>query len=313
MMREFLLNSINTSPDVIVISSSRGGFISSNIFPGKKISNNFLRGASLEDYLALYDIVESKKWKPAKIVFTLDPWLLNDNNEAVRWMMLEKNYNSMLKKLNITNTPAISKTAPTNSLEFEKALQLVSFSYFKQAYIYLRKNKRAFYPTDNRCNEGLTYLADGSMCYDKQRRKNSIKAVDKLAVNYIQDEPVYCLGRFSKLSAAKIVLLEKLVDHIKSQGIEVEFYLPPYHPMVYDYLTKTPKYKEVFAAEAYYVDLAKRKNLVYCGSFNPAAYGLNKSWFYDGMHAKEKAVELIFKSTAIKEAHLINSTNKEKI
>jgi hypothetical protein len=196
LMRQYLLHNLTAQPDVVVLSSSRGGFISTNVFPGKKINNNFLRGAVLEDYLTIFDIIESKHWKPKKIVLTLDPWLLNDGNDDARWMILEKNYDSMVKKLNIPANKAISNEGQAEELEAEKWEQIVSFTYFKNAVKYLRKKDMTYGPTDKRMNKGLTYVADGSMCYDEERRNavNSDVTID--ANQYISLKPVYCLGGY---------------------------------------------------------------------------------------------------------------------
>lgn len=112
---------------------------------------------------------------------------------------------------------------------------------------------------------------------------------------YIGLKPIYLLGGFSHLSGREIEQLEKFIDFLIEEKIEVTLFLAPYHPKVYNFLTDDAQYKLLSGSEDYFKALAARKKLDIFGSFAPDKYKLDGSYFYDGMHFKEEAIPLILK------------------
>ncbi|WP_320971640.1 hypothetical protein [Enterocloster bolteae] len=102
---------------------------------------------------------------------------------------------------------------------------------------------------------------------------------------------IYYYGAFGSKAPATLILgsydynslddelkaeFENLVNYFVSEGIEVIFYLPPYHPIVYDYINKHEKYREVLLAEKYFKDFAIDNSIELYGSYDPACCDCNE-------------------------------------
>ena len=82
----------------VVLGSSRANHLDSKML-GRKVDNYWMSGATLEDILALYFILEQTGKKPGRIILALDPWLFNANNAQERWRELTSEYNQMVDVL----------------------------------------------------------------------------------------------------------------------------------------------------------------------------------------------------------------------
>ncbi|AKP53032.1 hypothetical protein CA2015_3655 [Cyclobacterium amurskyense] len=52
----------------------------------------------------------------------------------------------------------------------------------------------------------------------------------------------------------------------------------------------------VLKTENFIIKFCKKNKIKIHGSFDPSQAGLNESYFYDGMHSKEKAIEKLLKT-----------------
>ena len=84
------------------------------------------------------------------------------------------------------------------------------------------------------------------------------------------------------------------MDLILQDGVEVVFFLSPYHPLVYRHLVHSEEYRIVTDVEGYFRSVAAKKGIRIIGSYDPARIGLTESDFYDGMHPKPEAVRRLF-------------------
>ena len=176
-----------------------------------------------------------------------------------------------------------------------KYLQLVSPSYFKSSYKNLFAESLLPISTKNPVNISFTRHPDGSISYDSIYRSVTSKELEKRAVDYISGE-VFCVEHFTNLSPEIKQLLEKFVIHLQKKQIEVSFFLAPYHPDVYDFITKSKKYNQVLKSEIYFRKLAKKHKIELIGSFNPKVLKFDNSFFYDGMHCNEKGIEKLLEN-----------------
>lgn len=84
-----------------------------------------------------------------------------------------------------------------------------------------------------------------------------------------------------------------LIQKIKENGIEIEFLLLPYHPIVYDHFLRTQKYHNVVEVEKLIKKFAHENQILTFGSYDPDSCGLTNMYFYDDMHLKLKGIELV--------------------
>lgn len=288
VLQKIIINNLDNSPDITILGSSTSFKINSTFFPDKLLLNNSVSGASIEDFIAIFQIYKSRKILPKKIIIGINPWLFNENNDQIRWKSLEKEYHTFFGD---------KSTKEVLNFKFK---ELLSVSYFQasiRSLIFSLKNNDSKDPKSTKENYNLTntILVDGSINYSEKYRLSSPEVVKAMAINYTQGDRIFGLNNFTKISSSISTDFQKLCELIISNNIELSFYLSPYHPIVYNEIEK--KYPLVLATEKHVVGIAQLYGVKHFGSFNPL--NLKNSDFYDGIHLKEKAVKSLLTSKKV--------------
>ena len=292
IVQKIYINNIQMPPEVLVLGSSRSLTICSQEFPGRSLFNHSVSGASIEDFLAIYELYWERGFVPKIVIIGADPWLLNKNNAQKRWESLEEYYLSMAARLHLKSGLPANASANSSLLQ-NKIAQLINFKYFMKSIDCLRYD-RHIYPTVEREADVSIKLADGSFSYDKASREQSPVQTIQAATEYAWTNPVYSLGAFKELDPDIQETLERFIDLLKKSGVDVILFLVPYHPGAYKILMQREEYGNILpAAEAYFRDLAQRKGLRLVGSYNPHGWCAPEE-FYDGMHPRKTCVARLF-------------------
>lgn len=295
LLQKYYINGLPEKRDVVILGSSRIMLIDSNMYKGQSFFNNSVSGATLEDYLAIYWMYYKRKLIPSTMVIGLDPWLLNKNHGQVRFESVREDYQEMVNYLEGKNEKfKIADIIPS------KYYELISPSYFQSSFSLwyknlrsVKKNTRKYYvTTENLVKETLKY-ADGSLGDNEKSRNVSPEKVYLSAIEYTNIEPVYSLGNFTQLDPVFTGQFDKLIDLMLKDKVKIVFFLSPYHPVTYNNLVKSDKYKIIVEVQRYFEKFAKNKNIEIRGSYNPNDYSLTNLDFYDGMHLKQNAIKRI--------------------
>lgn len=283
--KEIVLNK-GVNPDVVVIGSSRAMFINSSFFSNSKFFNNSVSGASMQDIIAIYQLYKQNNKLPKKIIVGVDPWIFKDDKNITigRWQSIKEYYNSF-HGLKTDKSPSLYKYK-----------ELYSISYFQSSFKLIPKLFLSGYnptPSEKKYNYLNTKLIDGSLTYGEVIRNASESEIETKMKRYVSGD-VYQIEEMKEISKNKYYEFEQLINDLKMNNVEVEFFLAPYPPLVYDVLEE--KYKVVLNVEKKINDFAVLHNIKLYGSFNPYSLGLDKTFFYDGMHCKELGIIKIFQS-----------------
>ena len=191
----------------------------------------------------------------------------------------------------------------TNDLEnldqpyVNNKLQILSPSYFQASLKSLKSDPKKlfdwndydFYATsETNIDDGIRYC-DGSTEYDVEVRNRSLNDVNDAARNYSSGN-VYQLEDFNELSKNYCGFLIDMLDYFNENDIEVTFFLPPYHPYVYETLSNSDKYGIINDVEIYLRALANERNIKVYGSYNPDKVNCKDADFLDGMHMKRNQI-----------------------
>lgn len=144
-----------------------------------------------------------------------------------------------------------------------------------------------FYGTPEKDVEGNIRYTDGSIEYNLDFRDRSVQEADEDARMYVSGA-IYQIENYNELSRENCLLLEKMVEYLQTKETEVIFYLPPYHPIVYDYIKRNKDYEMVLEAETYFRSLAKEKGIDIYGSYDPGRMDCTEDDFLDGMHMRRR-------------------------
>ncbi|MCI5057044.1 MAG: DUF1574 domain-containing protein [Flavobacteriales bacterium] len=281
-----LINSLNNAPEVLVLGSSRTMLINSEYFPNQPFFNNSVSGASIEDIIALYQIYKERDILPKKIIIGIDPWLLNKNNGQMRWKSLEYFYNSY------NNNKVDFSLAESLSYKYS---ELFSLSYFQASIKSLPKLFSGMskpIATQEKYNETNTKLSDGSLVYRADYRNATQNDINSKIERYIAGN-IYSIENFETISDEIWTEFQNFISTLRKEHISIEFFLCPYAPIVYDKIAK--EYPNVVQSESLIVNFAHDKGIRVHGSFNPYDLRFDETYFYDGMHCKEKGIREILK------------------
>lgn len=295
-VRKYYLEGLKTKIDILVIGSSRLLTIRQDQFPNASFYNSSVGNASLEDLITIYWLYRKKNFTPAKIIFGADPWLLNKESGHTSFKSIINDWQEASVNLSIPQTAK----EPTKYIK-EKYTQLASVSYFQDSFNKLIKtlqNKdevKGFSLTDKQTANTSVMLFDGSVNFSNKLRSASNDDVREMAITYAQNNPVYGLRNFNQLDSTLKDNFQKFLNLLLSDGNEIIFYLPPYHPVTFNLLTVSDKYRIILEAEEYFKRVGIDKKIKVVGSYNPRDLNIEETEFYDAMHIKENAVEKILK------------------
>lgn len=289
LLQKYLIEHDSESYDVLVFGSSRSMGIGQDLFPGFTMKNYSVSGASLEDDIALYFLYERLHGKPRKIVICADAWLLNQHNGQTRWKSIAEEYSYGIEKMTGT-------ALRIEGIGFDKYFQLISWPYFRES---INKAKKFLGDSGYRLADerGEVPLNAGIICPDGSHipsAKEQAKDAEPEARKYIAGN-VYSLERYDALDEDLRTKLQEFLSYLNGEGVIVELFLTPYHPLVYTYFARTEKYMRVLEAEEYFRKLAIDKRFSIVGSYDPKQCGLSSVDFTDGMHLRRESVYRILR------------------
>lgn len=289
LQRKFVFG-ITKAPEVLVLGSSRSMGIDSSFFPSRSLLNSSVSGASIGDYLGVFDLYRRRGLKPKLVVIGCDPWVLNRNNGQDRWKYIESEY---LEMRSILGSPSAHRSTINGQFK-----EFLSPAYFQQSLydLVMGRSTTKYWATDQFQSDEPVKIFDGSLVYGKDFRNKTTKDINSDATAYAMAKPLYSLGKFHELDQSTMHLLDKFIDYLELNKVKVVIFLPPYHPIAYEAIRANAIYRKVIEAERWYRSLADKYGINVIGSYDPKLYGLDASDFYDGMHPKSKALHKIFDS-----------------
>ncbi|WP_338791051.1 hypothetical protein [Bernardetia sp. MNP-M8] len=288
-----LINQMTKTPDVLAIGSSRVMQIRNYFFEDSYFINSGLSGATIEDIYGVIALYEQNDKLPKKIILGLDPWILNSNNDEVRWLPLKSYYIELSQKLEIE----VTTTQTTKNIlkaYTDKLKEAFSFNYFQESVKMMSQNKNNSYyevSLDSINEIADTKLADGSRLYNAKQFFRESEEVEKKAQSFIQNDKIRFLNDFDEVSNKNQELVLKLIEYLKQKNIEVTLLLHPYHPIVWDYFVKNKKYKNVIEAEKVFITIGKKTNTELVGSYDPNQINMKTPDFYDAYHLRPTAMQ----------------------
>lgn len=290
-LQKFMIQSLKNKKDIGVIGSSRVMQISSEMFPGKTLLNNGVSAAFLEDYISLYEIYRERQVLPSIIIIGVDPWIFDKNNGSVQWQQFGQYY---LKFISSSSRNLFDlKVRPQDYISYQ-IQQLASFSYFQAGIQFLwSKHSRLFSKkqwfslTRQKYNEKETILADGSRTWRKDHREAPLEEVRKKIRDDIATEDSINFFRFVELDKGLKLNFIKLIQLMRGEGVEIILYLPPYHPLAYDFYIHSNKFKVIEDVENFLRNVSEIYGLTLVGSYNPYQLFIPESSFEDSIHLRD--------------------------
>lgn len=298
--------------ELVVAGSSRVMNFDHTMFGTDSFYNTALSESTIYDLLAVAGILDSQGHLPDRMIIGVDAFLFNTSHNNDRWKELEAYAVYMEDIIGQSEFESGTAGAETSTSEAEyikrqsghgKMTQndafdmdintgrnnskWLSLDYFRYNVTLLRPHKRfaVVYTQDWEAEQYLKHY-DGSIAYQKSLRDVDVSEVEELTRQSMEEHVVYRLTDYDAMDEESVALFEGLIDYLQAQGVEVMLYLPPYSPMMYNYIESEEQFHIAFAVEDKIRQIAADRGVALYGSYDPAGCGLEMTDLYDIYHVK---------------------------
>ena len=280
-----VIKRIESTPDIVILGSSRIMEIGSGFFPDKKVRNMGVSHANIYDIVALVGVLDSLNRLPKEIYLNVDPGLF-EKEATTEWQSIEPFYDHM------ANSYAVGKSngQSVSYANFKKKLTLFSFEYFQQAIQFKWKGgTKKIIDAGKTKPSSYGRYADGSIAYPSSYTDPDTVVVAKIAVDQVVEKNQY------KMDPDKEKLFEELLHFFKEKNIKIHFVMIPFHPFYLKAMNE--KFDQVFSHyENRFREIAAAGGIEVTGSFSGSSYTLTHPFFYDSFHCSLEGIQKIFKS-----------------
>lgn len=277
-----------SSPEVLVLGSSRILSLSKEAFPNKVFFNASVTNCTFQDMYAFLNLVEEKSDKlPETIIICADQWLFGDSFSEKRWLNNRTDFVEMLRK---TGDISQNKFPSKWVLNKEWIKEFFSVQYLIRSLKGLKKTDEFVICDSIRSNKMMS-LPDGSRSLPLKIVNMVEIEVNKKAVDYFYSSTD---EQFQKLSQLQCQLFENLIGYLESKKCEVIVFIPPYHPETFQLLKQSDNTTGIFKLEDYLLTFSENHRVKIIGSTNPVKLNLTKFDFYDGVHLKPTVLNDLF-------------------
>ena len=261
-------------------------------------------GVSAADYydiLGQLGLMEANGIEYKRLVFCVDSYFfleeIYDNPDRARNGQLMPYAKYMLSILDGNNEEIPSEKE--SNIDITEIEQLFSVTYFQSAKTqvelsgsYLREERWGIVGEDFSEMDYPHYWEDGSWVYAKSYQARTVDDVIATSKEYDLSS-VFVKG--SHMSSESKVTFEKLLEYLLKKGVEVDLYLCPLTPTLWDRLEmEMESYPIVTELETYAYDIADKYSLNIIGSYNPYNVGILDEDFYDARHVRHEKLSTYF-------------------
>lgn len=286
LLQKFYLENLLIGKDVFVLGSSRSLMIRAEDFPGQSFYNSGMAGASVEDFIAITQLLEERNFIPSIMIIEVSPWVFNRNNGQIRWKSLGSEYLTGLNRLNL----GVTFSTRLRSLDIKKYGGLFSLPYLQESIRWATIRSQIHAAAEINTGEAFK-LSDGSYLYDARIQQLSPEEVREKAIEAVAVP--YSFNKFEQIDSNLSLQFETLVTSLRDQGVRVVLLLMPYHPDYYQALVENEQYEIIRDVETYLHQFADKAGLELIGSYGPQAAGCSANEYFDGLHARKNCVNRI--------------------
>lgn len=149
------------------------------------------------------------------------------------------------------------------------------------------------FPSLSNYNLAFSKLIDGTITYAHDYENMSKEKLNLKLKKEIKTP--LSIRPNQKLNCPKKEVFENFISFIQSEGVQVHFVLPPFHPKLYASLIKNAKFSFLEIFQSYIFSLANEKDIIVHGNFNPNELGCIESDFHDGNHIRKIGLKKVIK------------------
>lgn len=287
------ISGMEEAPQIMVMGSSRVYTFDHTMFGTDSFYNAGLSEATMYDLLAVSGMLFYQDKLPETVVIGVDAFLFNKSHDNEKWKELKSYANYMSLTIDDKLSPQMAHPGKETGRDWGKILSL---DYFRYNVTLLPEKKRfAVSYTEDWETEDYLKHADGSVSYQRELREVNPAEVKEMTRQAMEEHVVYRMTDYHEIDEEHFWRFSALIDHLQEAGVEVILYLPPYSPMMYNYIESEEAFQITLDVEEKVKELAQRKGIALYGSYDPAGCGLTMTDLYDVYHVKtEKTADTYY-------------------
>jgi hypothetical protein len=255
-----------------------------------------MSGATVEDYVGLWEILRRQDQIPARAIFSLDPWIFNADVDQVRWRTLTREVDAFLARRGRWPATDVALAG------WSRAKELVSYEVLRDSVRRLRRLLRSrpartaapdtVIVAESAVGDRQALRADGSLIYEGAFQRRSALEVQEDAVRWAADDGPG-LARFH-WNAERLHLLAALWRDMRARGVRINAFLPPYHPATWRVIEADARQRESLAqVRRALAELAARLDVSFSDFSDPASVPCAADQFFDGQHARPSCLRTL--------------------
>ncbi len=293
LLKRYIIEQMPKDVDCVLLGSSTVLGIRKEHVGTDRFFNLGVSSADYYDIMATAAMLEMNNVKPKRIILGVDhyyfcEWIYENNARSKSWRPYAEYMSQVLE-----NTKPLLPQLDLKAQKEEQFRQLLSITYFQASVEFVKNNGslriERWGVVDDEYT-GAYFQADGSMVYPRDYEDTTVEA----ALNAVASlDMEYQFGSYTHMNAKSKEQFARLVDYWKEQGIEVEFFLCPMSPALWERYD-TEQYPILSEIEEFVCNMAEKYNINVIGSFNPQNVGLTKEDYYDARHIRHSKIKKYF-------------------
>lgn len=257
-------------------------------------------GLNFYDFLAEFGLMEIYDINVDRIVFCVDSYFFDENfySAGSRNPDMMKYADYMIAILNNEECSVPEKVSDEQMrLMIEQAF---SITYFQSSVKFIQSNNSYIIPNkrwgivDETTEDLAHYKSDASWVYAIEYRRATENDVLRHAAGYNINAQFSKGGHISEYSKDIFI---KLIEHLRNKGVEIEFFLCPLAPALWDRIENDVDSDQFFILdelEEFATETAKEYGIKITGSYNPYQVGISNADFWDSRHIRHDNLDNFF-------------------
>ena len=302
-----VLERMGEMPETIVLGSSRGTYLGTELTGYGNLFNHCVSGACLEDYYAVLSLYKQKFGKvPSRVIFEISPWILSDVNPESRWIEIYGWRGAAERLWSALNGQQAGVRFDIQDADpfaadgkpfYTRESPWFSIPYFQyNCYVLSRDGLAAFGGSSVRVSEDPAEAAeypDGSIRNPASEENPSPERLAQVrsASGAVTFEYAHRMEGVGSITGGAF---RNLVRDLLDQGSEVIFFLAPFSPTQCGYSFDEALNPGFPAAEAFLRDLAAETGVRMIGGYDSRRFGLTNDQYIDYSHPDREAVKIVW-------------------
>lgn len=304
-VKQHLIEGMPKKIECVTIGPSLSLCINSEMVGTDSYYNLSFSELTFADLMAEFAMLEVNNIEVDRVVLSVDTYLFDDGfADRLQKPEWEPYTNYMKKRLDGEDVSDESLEYDPGYVEninrfYDHVGQALSLTYFQASCDLIKQNKHIIQKSrcgiiDDSTKDNAYFNPDASWVYSKGYRQKGIEYVIDEAKSFdIRTQFAYN----NHISDEKVRYFDKLIEYLLAKGVEVEFFICPLCPSLWDRLDigkDDCKFYILNDVENHIRDLSEKYNIKMVGSYNPYEVGVEDDDFWDCRHMKIDRLDYYF-------------------